>query len=422
MTSRERLQRALDHQTADRVPIDVGATFVTGIHLTALTRLRRAVLGETGHRVKVCEPYQMLGEVDDELRAALGIDVVGTLGRKSIFGTDEAAWKPFTFWDGTEVLVPHNFNITVDEATGDWLMYPEGDTRVPPSGRLPKGGYFFDSIVRQEPVDEARLDPADNTEEFTLFGPAELAFYQARKEWFEERREYGAILVIPGAGFGDIALVPAPFLKHPKGIRDIAEWYMATASRRDYVRAVFEKQCEIALRNIETLVDIFGDLVQVALVTGTDFGTQRGPFIAPAAYRELFKPFHERVNRLIHGRTRWKTFIHSCGSVFDFLPDFIEAGFDILNPVQCSAAKMEPRALKKEFGRRLVFWGGGVDTQRTLPFGTPDEVYREVRERIDILGEGGGFVFNTIHNIQGPTPVENLLAMFKAVRDSGKNP
>ncbi len=419
MTPRERLQQALDHQAPDRVPVDIGATFVTGIHLTALSRLRRAVLGESDYRVRVCEPYQMLGEVDDTLRAALGIDVVGTLGRKSIFGTDESGWKPFTFWDGTEVLVPHNFNLTVDEATGDWLMYPEGDTTVAPSGRLPKGGYFFDSIVRQPPLEEATMDPRDNMEEFALFGPADLEFYRARRQWFEERREYGAILVIPGAGFGDIALVPAPFLKHPKGVRDIAEWYMTTSARKDYVRAVFDRQCEVAMKNLETLIELFGDLVQVALITGTDFGTQRGPFISPAAYRDLFKPYHRRVNDLIHARTGWKTFIHSCGSVYDFLPDFIEAGFDVLNPVQCSAAKMDPRTLKREFGRRLVFWGGGVDTQRTLPFGTPDEVYREVRERIEIFGEGGGFVFNTVHNIQGPTPVENLLAMFKAIGDSG---
>jgi hypothetical protein len=419
MNSRQRLQQALDHQPPDRVPVDVGATFVTGIHITALARLRRAVLGDTGHRVKVIEPYQMLGEVDDELRAALGIDVIGSLARKSIFGTDECAWKPFTFWDGTEVLVPHNFNITLEPGTGDWLMHPEGDTSVPPSGRLPKGGYFFDAIVRQEPIIEDRLNPADNTEEFTLFGPAEIEFYHAKKKWFQDRSEYGAILVIPGTAFGDIALVPAPFLKRPRGIRDITEWYITTASRRDYVWQVFEKQCEVGLKNLETLIEIFGDVVQVALITGTDFGTQRGPFIAPAAYRDLYKPFHVRINQLIHRRTGWKTFIHSCGSVYDFLPDFIEAGFDVLNPVQCSAAKMDPRSLKREFGRHLVFWGGGVDTQRTLPFGTPDEVYREVRERIEIFGEDGGFVFNTIHNIQGPTSVENLRAMFRAIQDSG---
>jgi len=223
---------------------------------------------------------------------------------------------------------------------------------------------------------------------------------------------------MPGTAFGDIALVPAPWMKRPRGIRDIAEWYVSTALRKDYVRAVFEKQCEIALGNIDLLAPILGDRVQAVFLTGTDFGTQRGLFISPAAYRDLFKPFHTAVNKRIHEKTAWKTFIHSCGSVVDLVPDFIEAGFDILNPVQTAAAGMDPRRLKKEFGRHLVFWGGGVDTQHTMAFGTPDEVYREVRQRIEIFGEDGGFVFDSVHNIQANTPTENLLAMFEAIRDS----
>ena len=154
------------------------------------------------------------------------------------------------------------------------------------------------------------------------------------------------------------------------------------------------------------------------MITGTDFGTQRGPFIAVEAYRDLYQPFHQQVNDLIHRETSWKTFIHSCGSVYQLIPDFIRAGFDVLNPVQCSAAEMEPRRLKQEFGRELVFWGGGVDTQKTIAFGTPGEVYREVRERIAIFNEGGGYVFDAIHNIQGNTPIENVEAMFRAIRDS----
>lgn len=421
MDSRQRLEAALQHRQPDRVCVDFGASFVTGIHVSVVDKLRRAVLGDGLWRVKVIEPYQMLGEVDDALREPLGVDVIGVLGRKSLLGTDEAAWKPFTLFDGTEVLVPHNFNATVEDGTGDLLMYPEGDASAAPSARMPQGGYFFDSIVRQQPFDENRLDPADNCEEFGLFDEQDLAFYRQRRQWFDERREYGALLVMPGAGFGDIAMVPAPFLKHPKGIRDIEEWYVSTAIRRDFVYEVFERQCEIALQNIDTLIDLFGDLVQVALISGTDFGTQRGLFVSVDAYRDLFKPFHQRVNQRIHQRTNWKTFIHSCGGVWDLIGDFIEAGFDILNPVQCSAAKMEPRALKKEFGPHITFWGGGVDTQKTLPFGTPDEVYGEVRERIEIFNEGGGFVFNTIHNIQGNAPLANVQAMLRAIRDSSRS-
>jgi uroporphyrinogen-III decarboxylase len=145
---------------------------------------------------------------------------------------------------------------------------------------------------------------------------------------------------------------------------------------------------------------------------------QTGLLASADSYRELFKPFHIRVNQKIHSLTKWKTFIHSCGSVYELLPEFIEAGFDIFNPVQCSAKDMEPQRLKREFGKDLVFWGGGVDTQKTLPFGSPDEVYREVRERIEIFALDSGFVFNSIHNIQANIPIPNVVAMFRAIQDS----
>ena len=418
MNGKERLQATLNHQQPDRVCVDIGGTWVTGMHVSVVDKLRKAVLGDQEYRVRVCEPYQMLGEIDDELRTALGIDVAGRGGRTSLFGTDERDWKTFTMSDGTEVLVPHNMNTTVDEATGDLLGYPEGDTSVPPSVRMPKGGYFFDAIVRQDLIDEDNLNPEDNCEEFGPLSDDDVAHFRDARKWFEARPDLGAVAVVPGTAFGDIAVVPAPFLKHPKGIRDIQEWYISTAVRPDYVKAVFEKQCEFGLKNIETLIEIYGDTVQVVVITGTDFGTQRGLFCSIDSYRDLFKPYHTRINQLIHEKTNWKTFIHTCGSVWDLLPDLIEAGFDVLNPVQCSAAKMDPRDLKREFGKDLVFWGGGVDTQKTLPFGTADEVYREARERIEIFNDGGGFVFNTIHNIQGNTPLENVQALFKAIQDS----
>jgi hypothetical protein len=315
------------------------------------------------------------------------------------------------------VLVPENFNTTTD-ANGDILIYPEGDVTVPPSGRMPKGYYFFDTLIRQPPVDDDHLDPADNLEEFGPLSEGDLAWYRRKAAELDAAGSVGVTLTMPGTAFGDIALVPGPWMKHPKGIRDIEEWYVSTVIRQDYVRAIFERQCEIGLKNLETLIGVLGDRVQAVFLTGTDFGTQRGLFISSEAYRELFKPYHKRVNDLIHARSSWKTFIHSCGAVAELIPEFIEAGFDILNPVQCSADGMDARTLKKEFGKQITFWGGGSNTQQTLPFGTPDEVYRECRERIEIFGEGGGFVFDAIHNVQATTPTENMLAMFKAIKDS----
>jgi hypothetical protein len=282
---------------------------------------------------------------------------------------------------------------------------------------MPHGGYFFDSLSRQQPIDEDKLDPADNCEEFAVLQARDLDHYRVAVDRIYEQTDYGIIMGLPGTAFGDIALVPAMWMKHPKGIRDVSEWYISTAARRDYVMNVFERQCEIALKNIGLLAGAVGDRVQVVFTTGTDFGTQRGLFISPQSYRDLFKPFHKAVNDKIHELTKWKTFIHSCGSVYDLMPDFIDAGFDVLNPVQCSAEGMGPTRLKAEFGSDIVFWGGGVDTQRTLPFGTPEDVYHEVRERVDVLAPGGGFVFNAIHNIQSNVPLSNTLAMVRALKD-----
>jgi len=220
-----------------------------------------------------------------------------------------------------------------------------------------------------------------------------------------------------GTAFGDIALVPAPWLKHPRGIRDVEEWYVSTVTRREYVWRVFERQCEIGLANLEQIHHVVGEQVTAIFVSGTDFGAQTGPFISPKAYRTLYQPFHRQVNDWVHRHTGWKTFIHSCGSVVKLIPDLIEAGFDVLNPVQVSAAGMQPAALKAQFGRELVFWGGGVDTQQVLPFGTPDQVRAQVREHKRIFGQGGGFVFATVHNVQAGIPMENLLALYEAVRE-----
>ncbi len=416
MTSRERVHAALNHKEPDLVPLDLGASAVTGMHVSSVYRLRQALgLDTPGTPIKVVEPYQMLGEIGPDLIEALGVDVLGLAGSRTLFGFRNENWRPWTLTDGTPVLVPEAFN-TRPEPNGDILMYPEGDPSAPPSGRMPKGGFYFDTIIRQDPIDDDRLDPKDNLQEFQPISEEELQHFQARAETLAASGK-AVLASLGGAAFGDIALVPAPWLKHPRGIRDVAEWYMSTASRRDYVYEIFERQCEIALANWERIRSVAGEVISAVFVTGTDFGTQQGPFISLKAYRDLYKPFHRIVNDWVHTHTDWKTFIHSCGSVRVFIEDFIDAGFDILNPVQCSAARMNPRELKQQYGDRIVFWGGGVDTQFTLPFGTPEQIRNEVRERIQVFGPGGGFIFNTTHNVQSNIPVENLVALYEALNN-----
>ncbi len=414
MTSRERLDAALHHRQPDRIPVDFNGTAVTGMHVKCVIGLRRHY-GLEERLVKVHEPYQMLGWIDDDLQTVLGLDVEGVYGPDTMFGYRNENWTPWRMDDGTEVLMSGNFRTTQDE-NGDTLVYPGGDRTAPPSGRLPKNGFFFDTIIRQGPIDEDRLDPEDNVQEFGPLSEDALAHYE-RECARAAATGRGLIASFGGTALGDIALVPGPGVKHPRGIRDVEEWYVSTLTRRSYVHKVFERQTEIALANLARLRERVGDQVQAAFVCGTDFGTQQSQFCSEAAFRELYLPYYRRINDWIHLHTAWKSFKHSCGAVFNLIPAFIDSGFDILNPVQVSAAGMDPRRLKAEFGRALVFWGGGVDTQKTLAFGTPAEVRAEVLERCDIFGRDGGFVFNAVHNIQANVPVANIAAMFEALRE-----
>ncbi len=420
MNSRERLQKTLNREPVDRVCVDFGGTAVTGISASVVSKLRRELLGEKDYHVKVVEPFQMLGEIDDRLMDVLGIDVLGVLSPKTMFGFENKNWKPFRMFDGTEVLVPEGFNVTPD-GQGGWFMHPQGDTSIAPSGHMPKDGFYFDAIPRQEPIDDERLNPADNLEEFGVLNEKDIQHFVERAKQVQVAGK-GAILSCPGTAFGDIALVPAVWMKRTRGIRAIEEWYISTVTRRDYLHRVFELQCEIALKNLKNLIGALGDKIQAVFTTGTDFGTQAGLFASVQTYRDLYKPFHKRVNDYIHSHSDWKVFIHSCGAVSELIPDLIDAGFDILNPVQCSAAGMDAGRLKREFGKDLIFWGGGVDTQSILPFGTPEEVYRQVQERIKIFNTPTGMVFNAVHNIQAGTPIENVLALFRALQDCGSKP
>lgn len=388
-SSAERVLTTLSHRAPDRVPLDFGSTFITGIHVSCVAALRRHY-GLPEEPIKAIDPGQMLGEIADDLKQAMGIDTEGVVRRMTRFGFPAENWKPFRMSDGLEILVPGDFTYTVAE-NGDILLHPQGDRTAPPSARMPQGGYFFDAIIRQQPLTEEPLDPADNLEEYQPLSDVELDHLErcARKARATGR---AVVASLGGMALGDIAFVPGMGLKHPRGIRDVTEWYMSLRSRPAYVRKVFEGQVAVALSNLERAATRLGDLVDVANICGTDFGTQTSSFCSVATFRDLWLPFYQQINSWIHKNTRWKTFKHSCGAVAKFIPSLIECGFDILNPVQCSAAGMEPEMLKQTYGREIVFWGGGVDTQQVLPYGTPGEVREQVLRRCEVFSQGGGFV------------------------------
>ncbi|OHB41593.1 MAG: methyltransferase [Planctomycetes bacterium GWC2_45_44] len=413
--SRERVLAALERRACDRVPVDFGGTVLTGAHVSIVSKLRER-LGLGGLRVKVSEPAQMLGEVGEDLAAMLETDIVSLDGPTNVMGFPQENWKPWRTFDGTDVLVPELFNTATAE-DGSIYQWACGDRNYSPSMRMPRDGFYFDSIIRQKPIEEDKLDYRDNCEEFTLLTDETLKIWQRNADELYARTNKAIATVFGGTGFGDVFLVPGPFLKNPRGIRDIEEWYISTVSRRDYILNVFDYQADIAIKNIELLYQAVGEKVQLIYICGTDLATQQGLFCSLETYRELYKPFHKRINDWIHRNTKWKTMKHSCGACEPLIGDFIEAGFDALNPVQCSAAGMEPEKLVAKYGKKITFWGGGVDTQKTLPFGRPEEVYEQVKERVKVLGKENGLIFAAVHNIQCGTPIENVLAMFKALRE-----
>ena len=418
MTSRERVELTLAHEEPDRVPVDLGSSLVTGIQASAYAGVKKA-LGISQGEVRVYEPFQMLAEVEEPVRRALGVDVYGITLPDTIFGYKNENWKPFRLFDGTEVRVSEHF-VWDELPNGDLVQYPQGDRSLPPSGRMPKDGFYFDAIVRQEPIDDARLDPGQWVEQtYGLFGDEQMRFLEEQSRWYFENTEYALFGNFGGGSFGDIAIVVGPHIPFPKGIRDPEEFYVSHITRKEYIREIFQRTLEIQMKNIEMYRQAVGERIQVIEINGNDFGSQNGPFISPQMYRDLYKPYHREMNDWVHDNTGWKTFFHSCGSNVAFLDDFREAGVDILNPVQISAAGMDPEYLKKNYGKDFVFWGGAVDAQHTLPFGTVEEVLREVKENIATFKNGGGYVFNNVHNIQAGVPVENILALFQALQDAG---
>ena len=410
MTGREKILNALNHRPGP-VPLDLGSLPTTGIHTSILEELRD-FYGLEKRPCRVLEPFQMLGQVDDDLREVLGIDTTPLWNRWTMYGfSDEGEKEWRTPW-GQTVLVPRDFNVTEDSE--NVYIYAGGDTRYAPAGVMPKSGFFFDSPLRQKPIVEEELDPLDNLEEFGSVSPEDLDYYRREAVRLQDS-PYGVTGNLGGTAIGDIACVPGPMLKDPRGIRDVTEWYVSTLTRPEYLHEVFRGQTDTALANLKKIHQVLGDSIQIAYICGNDFGTQNAPFCSNETFETLYAPYYREINGWIHANTSWKCFKHSCGAIEPLIPLMIESGFDILNPVQWTAEGMDRDLLVKKYGKDLVFWGGGVNTQKTLPFGTPEEVRAEVLATCECFSRENGFVFNTIHNIQCNTPTENLLAMFAAL-------
>jgi hypothetical protein len=410
MTSRERVLTALNHVEPDRVPLDLGSTFVTGIAATTLDRLRHHLRLED-RPVKVYDAFQMLGEVEMDLVERFELDVLAVEPPVVTHGLRREGWKPWTLMDGTPVLVPGQFEVD-PTPTGDWLLYPGGDRTQPPCARMPKDGYYFDSL--DDATWHMDWEPPSLEEVRRTWGnphirDEDLAFMADHARLL--RRETDKALILGSWWYTGLGYVGS-----------LTDFWTLLARDPGYVKKLFAISAEGALVRLQQLWDALGEDVDLIAISGLDFGTQRSEWFRPEVFREVYLPPLKAQFDWIHQHTTWKIFEHSCGSLANILGDLVGAGLDVLNPVQTSAAGMDAAGLKQRYGNRLSFWGGGVDTQSTLPFGSPAEVRADVIERLRTFAPGGGFVFNPIHNIQPNTPPENILAAYETAREYGVYP
>jgi len=392
MTSRERVLAAIRRQKPDRVPLDLGAMASTGMHAVAYNRLK-AHLGIDEGQTRVYDTMQQLAVIEKPILDRFRIDAVSLEGA---LRAEPAAWKPWTLTDGSAAYVPRGFNPESDGAGGHLVKDSAGNVQM----RAPKGCFYFERSYH--PL--AHLKTASELEGWhpRPLSARYLDDLRARARFLCEETDY-AIL----GGFG------GSILETGQALRGWGQFMLDLAGDPEFAHALLGRVTESHLANLERYLDAVGDCIQV-IQMGDDLGTQLATQLSPEMYREYIKPCHEALYRYARRHSDVIVFLHSCGSIYGLIPDLIEAGIEVLNPVQTSAAHMDPRRLKDEFGDRLTFWGGGCDTQTVLPTSTPEEVREHVRERMEIFKPGGGFVFNQIHNVQPNVPPENVVAMLDA--------
>ena len=383
ITCRERLLTALAHKEPDRVPFDLGSTKITGISFTAYKNLiEYKGWNNSDPQHEVSDTVQQLAKVREDVLQRLGVDVRG------LIPSSPSQWAP-EYKDGGEHI----------QFTDEWGI----------TWRKPKnGGFYFDmvnhplagSIESSDLVKFKWPDPLDDTR---------TSGFIEQISRFRSQGDYGLTLHGVCAGLMEMAL----------RLRGFENFFVDLALEPDLACNMLDRITEIKIAYWDKTLEQVGNDIAVA-VEADDLGTQDSFLISADMYRKYIKPRHYRIFSFIKKKApHVKVFLHSCGAILPLIHDLIEAGVDILNPVQVSAKDMNTKVLKKEFGKDITFWGGGIDTQKVLPYGSPDEVRDEVRRRIDDLAPGGGFVFNTVHNIQADVPPRNIEAMVNALQEYG---
>jgi len=404
MKSRERVQRAVSFQEADRVPIDLGGHKASGIAVETYHKLK-IELGLAG-TPRVLDARFMIALVEEAVLKRCGADVLPLdISTIPALTSPESQWVPRRLFSGTDVLFPPGTRIQED-TDGSWMLLNEDGTRS--SFRMPKDGYYFDdtSFNRGEGIDPEKFKPVRDIPDEAL---KQVDEYSSR---LYNETDYALLGWGGGVCFLGLSLITDHRSNVTMGMPD--EWMMMLLTEKETCHEMMDRSVDASIACLTLLHQAVGDRCFAWGIAADDSGTQNGEFINPRLWAEMIKPHYKKLCDWIHTNTRWKTFLHCCGSIYHLIPHFIEAGVDILNPVQTSAANMEPARLKKEFGDKIVFWGGGCDTQSVLDRATPEEIREHVRERLAVFAPGGGYVFNQVHNIQRNVPAENVLAMLDA--------
>ncbi len=394
MISRDRVLTALEHAEPDRLPIDLGGTRQSGIAASTYHRLKER-LGISSP-TRVYDLYQMLAEVERPVMQRLGADVVGLNRPEVAFGIRNEDWRPWRMFDETPVEVPGDFQ-PVTRPNGDLDILADGK----PIARMPAGGYYFDRLEIYPGAAHLPIEQVNPP----VICDALCEHYRLQAEAYYQNTDFAVVA----------PLGPPYELFYGLGTGGFENWMITLAADPDYVDALCEKLVGIWLENLHRFTQAVGDRVHI-LQFNDDFGMQSGPFLSVKMFRELIMPHYARGLEWIHQNTAMKIFLHSDGALMPLIPSLIEMGIDILNPIQTSAQGMDAQTLKDKYGDQLVFWGGSLDCQKTLPFGTPEEVRQEVEEHIRVFAPGGGYVFASVHNIQAGVPPENVLSMFDTAR------
>jgi len=391
VTSRERILAAINHRAVDRVPIDCGGTRQTGISVWAYARLRERLGLASRSLPRVFDLYQMLAEIEQEVADRFGADCVALHRPAVAFGIRNEDWKSFRFAGGLEAEVPGGF---CPERGDRGLVIKRNGSVI---AAMPEFSRYFDRFEKYP----GALHPDLSSWRAPRTDGATMEHYHREAEALFANTDKAVVA----------AMGPPYELFNGMGQGGFEEWMCTFGSEPEYVEELYAELVDAWLDNLKAFHAAVGDRVQVLQICD-DFGTQHAPFLSTRMFRRLVLPAYKRGLDWVHANTTWKVLLHSDGAIYPLLPSIIEMGVDILNPVQTSAAGMDPARLKREFGDRLCFWGASCDAQGTFDTGTPAEVAEETARNLTIFVPGSGLVFAPIHNVQAHVSPDNIIALF----------